>query len=410
MSKILKEAFCPGAEKENIMTKYTKLEKYPNIFSYETKKGKRYRIRRGFFDDQGKKGEIDESGFKTIPQAKVRLAEIELMLDKREIGYFTKKNITCDEYYSDFSMRRVKTKIWSPDTKRSNDMNWRNHISPTFGHIPLSKLNRATYELWVANQLEDFARSSVLSYHETFMNMLNDAVTLGFLERNRLQRVYIGESAKSPRSKYFSFESYKNWMRAAEKYLSAYDFAFVYLSVFGLRRGEIMGVRSSSFHFHRGLHAKIHIFDTRTNEMPNGKGSTKTGKPRWQSLDDRGERLIKAAIKESIEIKADHGEILHKDDFLYLNPRTGKPYDVGQLNRLFKQINDITGLHAYPHLLRHYFTSQAVVAGVPKEQAAAVLGHTTIHMTEKYTHIQDEVSGKVIDLVADRLDYTKKEG
>lgn len=385
--------------------KYTKVEKYPNIFSYETKKGKRYRIRRGFFDEFGKKDEVDESGFKTLAEARVRLAEIETMLDKRELGYFTKKNLTCDDYYKEWSLRKVKTLVWSPATKQSNDMNWKNHVSPAFGHIPLSKLNRNTYELWIADKLKDHARASVKAYHDTFMNMLNDAVLLGFIERNRLLRVHIGESSIKPRSKYFSFEDYQTWMATAEKNLSKYDFTFVYMSAFGLRRGEIMGLKPSSVYFHRGSRTKLDISDSRTTAQPEGKGTTKTKKARWQSLDDLGSELIQYAIEEASEIKKDHGKILHKDDYLYINPITCEPYDVGQLNRLFTEINHISGLHAYPHLLRHYFTSQSVIAGVPKEQAASVLGHTTVYMTDKYTHIEDEVSDNVIDLVEKRLEF-----
>lgn len=383
--------------------KYEKT-KYPNIFSYDTKKGKRYRIRRGYFQD-GKKKEIDESGFKNIAEVRARLAKIEEKLDQNELGYFTKKNLVCDDYYYEYAMKKVKTGVWSPDTKRGNDANWKNHLSPTFGHLALSKLNRNTYELWIAEELKTHARSSVKAYHNTFMNMLNDAVILGLIERNRLLRVRIGESAIEPKNKYFSYESYKKWMSAAEKNLSKYDFAFVYLSAFGLRRGEILGLKQSSVHSHADQKTKLEINDSRTNEQPNGKGTTKTGKSRWITLDALGSKLIEGAIKEAGEIKKDFGEILHKDDYLYMNPRTGKPYDVGQLNRLFKQINEITELHAYPHLLRHYFTSQAVVAGVPKEQAAAVLGHTTIHMSEKYTHIENEVSDNVIDLVEKRLKF-----
>lgn len=387
--------------------KYEKT-KYPNIFSYETKKGTRYRIRRGYFH-KGKKEEIDESGFKTVAETRTRLAEIEIMLDKEEMGYFTKKNMTCDEYYKEFSAKRLKTKVWSKDTKRGNDANWKNHLSPEFGHLPLAKLNRDTYELWISKKLETLARTSVKNYHETFMNMLNSAVDLGIIERNRLQRVHIGESAIAPKDKHFSFESYQLWMSTAEKHLSAYDFTFVYMAVFGLRRGEILGLKSSSVHSRSGMKTKLNISDSRTNQEPDGKGTTKTKKNRWITLDNRGTTLIAAAIKEAREIKKDFNCILNQEDYLYLNFRTGKPYDVGQLNRLFSQINELTGLHAYPHLLRHYFTSQAVVAGVPKEHAAAVLGHTTTFMTDQYTHIEDEVSDSVIETVHERLDFKQKE-
>ncbi|MHC5229547.1 hypothetical protein ACYSNW_14880 [Enterococcus sp. LJL99] len=51
---------------------------------------------------------FDESGFKTLKQAKSRLAEIEINIDKEEFGYFTKKNLVCDEYYEEYSLRTVK--------------------------------------------------------------------------------------------------------------------------------------------------------------------------------------------------------------------------------------------------------------------------------------------------------------
>lgn len=402
---MLRFSFCPPKRKENTM-KYNKT-KFPNIFSYQTKRGIRYRIRRGYFSN-GIKKEIDESGFKTLNEVKVRLADIEKLIDKEDLGYFTKKNLTCDEYYQEYSMKKVKTQVWSADTKRSNDANWKNHLSPTFGNVPLAKLDRKTYELMIAEKLKEKARTSVKAYHNTFMNMLNDAVIDGLLERNRLKRIHIGESAIEPKKKYFSFEHYQRWMLAAEKNLPSYDFTFVYLSVFGLRRGEILGIRKNAVHENIGFKTRIEIKDSRTSQQPLGKGTTKTGKSRWITLDSRGTLLIDKAIKEASEIKKDFNEILHQDDFLYLNPRTGKPYDVGQINRLFDQINRITDLHAYPHLLRHYFTSQAVVAGVPKEQAAAFLGHTTMYMTEKYTHIEDEIADDVINLVEKRLDYKNK--
>lgn len=391
-----------GSQRRIIM-KYTKT-KYPNIFSYETKKGKRYRIRRAYFYE-GKKKELDESGMKTLQEAKIRLAEIERTLDMDELGYIARKKMTCDEYYQEYATRKVQTQTWSKDTKRKKDMDWKNHVSPAFGNTPLAKIDRPSYELWIANQLKIGARSSVKSYHDTLMGMLNDAVVMGVLERNRLLRVNIGESEIPAKDKSFSFEDYKVWMSAAERYLPSYDFAFVYIASFGLRRGEILGLKPIAIHAQKGFNTKLRLDDTRTNEEPEGKGSTKNKNERWITLNKRGTDLLNEALKEATEIKKDFNEILHQNDYLYMNPRTGKPYDVGQLNRLFKQINEITGLHAHPHLLRHYFTTQMAVTGVPKEHAASFLGHTNTHMTEKYTHIKDEVSDNVIDIVNSRLNY-----
>lgn len=383
--------------------KYNKTN-YPNIFWYETKKGKRYRIRRAYFYN-GEKKEFDESGMKSLTQAKVRLAEIERLIDQNETGYLAQKNMTCDEYYAKYTARKVQTKVWSKDTKRKKDQDWKNHLSPSYGNIPLAKISRDTHELWISEKLSKLAQSSVKSYHDTFTGMLNDAVTMGYLDRNRLKNMVIGKSEIQPKDKRFSFEDYQTWMTAAERYLSPYDFAFVYLASFGLRRGEILGLRPVSIYVQDGFNTKLLLNDSRTNQEPDGKGTTKNGRERWITLNAQGTKLLNAAWAESIEIKKDFGEILHKNDYLYLNYRTGKPYDVGQINRLFERVNEITGLHAYPHLLRHYFTTQMAISGVPKEHAANFLGHTNTYMTEKYTHIKDEVSDNVIDMVDKRLKY-----
>lgn len=385
------------------MSKYEKT-KYPNIFCYETKKGKKFRIRRAFYKD-GKKTELDESGFRTLAEAKVRLAEIERVLAMNESDYLTQKNLTCDEYYQKYSLRKLQVKQWSKATKIKHDADWRNHISPVFGNIPMSKLKLETYTLWIAEKLKKYRKSSVISYHHTFMNMLNDAVSMGVIERNRLRRVVIGDSDLEPKSRRFSFEDYQIWMAAAEKYLTPYDFTFVYLCSFGLRRGEILGLKPSSILYKKGFNAKLDINDSRTSSEPNGKGTTKTGVSRWIALNQKGTELLQIALNEAKEIKKDFGEILHQDDYLYINPITGKPYDVGQLNRLFSRINEITELHAFPHLLRHYFTTQALIAGAPKEHVANYLGHATTYMTDRYEHIQDEVADNVINIVDKRLKF-----
>lgn len=64
--------------------KYEKT-KYPNIFTYQTAKGKRYYVRRGYFL-QGRKKEATKSNLKTLQEARNALAEIELKIDNDEFS------------------------------------------------------------------------------------------------------------------------------------------------------------------------------------------------------------------------------------------------------------------------------------------------------------------------------------
>ncbi|MCW1002667.1 site-specific integrase, partial [Streptococcus anginosus] len=85
--------------------KYTKT-KYPNIYTYETTKGKRYYVRRSFMF-QGKKQEANKSSLKTISEARAELAKIEKRIADQTIAI--NPNVTVEEYWEKFYEKRVET-------------------------------------------------------------------------------------------------------------------------------------------------------------------------------------------------------------------------------------------------------------------------------------------------------------
>ena len=85
--------------------KYNKTN-YPNIFWYETAKGKRYHIRRGYYLN-GKKKEANKSGLKTIAEARSALAEIERQIAENEFDY--DKNLTCDQYWERYCGKSARS-------------------------------------------------------------------------------------------------------------------------------------------------------------------------------------------------------------------------------------------------------------------------------------------------------------
>ncbi|OAQ55652.1 hypothetical protein [Enterococcus thailandicus] len=66
--------------------------------------------------------------------------------------------------------------------------------------------------------------------------------------------------------------------------------------------------------------ALLHIQETRTNSDPLGKGGTKNKTSnRFIELDTKGTELINHALNEAIEIKRDYQQILHNEDFIFIN-------------------------------------------------------------------------------------------
>lgn len=389
---------------------YTKT-KYPNIWSYETANGTRYRIRKAYRQN-GTKKEFDESGKKTLASAKARLREIENHIEKRELGYLNSHLTTIKEYYQDYSKRKLAQNVWTKDSKKGNDSLFKLHIFPVFGSTALSNIDRSKYELHLADLLKTRRKRTVQSIHVAFSAMLNDAVYTGSLERNRLIRVHIGESNIPPKNKRISLEEYQTWIETAEKILPKYIFSMVYMTTFGLRRGEVNGIRKGDISLNpKTERALLHIQETRTNAEPLGKGGTKNKTSnRFVELDKKGTELIKFALNEAIEIKRDYKQILHNEDFIFINESYNCPFNVSQINRYFQLVSRETNIKITPHIMRHNFATQAMIAGVPPEYTASYLGHKNVTMTEHYTHIKDETASNVIDIMEVRLSTNKEIG
>lgn len=382
---------------------YTKT-KHPNIWCYETANGTRYRIRKAYRQN-GKKKEFDESGKKTLASAKARLREIENYIEQHELGYLNSHLTTVEEYYNTYSKRKLAQKVWSKDTKKGIDSLFKLHIFPVFGSTPLSKIDRNKYELHLVDLLKTRRKRTIQSIHVAFNAMLNDAVYTGSLERNRLTRVHIGESKIPPKNKRISLQEYQLWIKTAEKILPKYIFSMVYMTTFGLRRGEVNGIRKGDISFsNKTGRALLHIQETRTNSEPLGKGGTKNKTSnRFIELDTKGTELINFALNEATEIRRDYQQILHNEDFIFINESYNCPFNVSQINRYFQLVSKETNIKVTPHIMRHNFATQAMIAGVPAEYTASYLGHKNTTMTEHYTHIKDETAPKVIDIMEARL-------
>lgn len=378
--------------------KYNKT-KYLNIYTYETKKGKRYYVRRNF-KLNGKKKEATASNLKTLAEARYALAEIENKIASGD--YDQKKNITVNDYWQIYSENRIKTGRWAPDTVYIKDINFKRHFAPLFGKKRLKDVNRLEYENYINGLLDDYARMTVIQNNAIFEAMMNDAVVNGYLDRNPILKIFIGDSPIKPKDKRLSLEEFQSWDACAKKILRKYDYAMVKISYFGVRRSEIMGIKFSSLKLVNGRF-RIHLDESRTYRRPNGSGMKTKQSERYVVVDEETTELLKYAIKKSKKIAKEAGRILNKDDFLFLDSGSnirkniGKPIAYVRIANLFRNVSEVNGKYVTPHMMRHFFATQGQIAGVPVEHMAAALGHSTSYMTQKYTHIKDEVASEVTD-------------
>lgn len=151
---------------------------------------------------------------------------------------------------------------------------------------------------------------------------MNDAVRSGVLERNRLSYVKIRKEGAKPKTKNIDLANYNLFMDKAKEILTKQNYAMLYLTTFGLRRGENMGLTQKNVVF-RPDGTFIRVLLTRTLKRPDGKGTKTPSSERMIALTEEAAALLEYCIQEARDIKADFGQILNQDDFIFLNPKRG---------------------------------------------------------------------------------------
>ncbi|MGV0167138.1 tyrosine-type recombinase/integrase [Furfurilactobacillus sp. WILCCON 0119] len=375
------------------MAKWTPLPKHPNIYSYETRKGTRYGIREHFTDVYSKRQEFNKSGFKTWREADVQLKLFEGRLARGELGPLSHSDITVAQYYKLLRDRKLKMGIWKTSTAKVSRNYFNQYFKDTLGDTPLEKVRRIDYqhlidELGLRTGDEALSKTTIRTVNAIMQLIMNDAERNDIIQKNKLRGVQV-LGGEEPRSQTLEKADYETYMNTAKKVLNRYQFDMLYLLTLGERRSEILGLRKESFDFLRDdLHGdvcKITFDRGRTPDEPNG--TTLKTKSAYRSIYVFGDivDMIRYVIQESEGIRRRHNLSINDSDYIYLNEDTGKPVHPTYPNRMLKKVSAACGIDVHPHLLRHYFATEASGANLPNMDVMHWLGHKHLQMTEEYT-------------------------
>lgn len=388
------------------MTLYKLREtKHPNIYEYDTKKGKLYAVRIGY-THEGQQEEFGKRGLKTIAGAKSLLRDTEQKIENYDTGMIGNKKTTVREYYPVFVEDKLNSKSWNKTSKVGYDSNFTNHILPVYGDMSIIKINRTHYQKFINDKMEveGYSPSSVRSINNAFMAFLNHAVDVGVIERNRLKRINISRGEYKSKKKHLTIDEYHSFMETAEEVITdKLKYTMVYLTTFGLRRGEIMGLTPKYISFGPDGRAWLEIKRTRTMNQPEGKGPKTPSSERTIVIDNKGSDLIRYVLNEAAEMKKDFGQILHQDDFLFINQKHAEPFNVSYLNVLMDRISKASGIKCSPHMMRHTFTTMMRIDEANPRLLADFLGHKDTSITDQYSHKTAEGMESIIDLSSRRM-------
>jgi len=259
------------------------------------------------------------------------------------------------------------------------------YLKPALGRKKLDRLTVAEVQTFLNSKLN--GEGHAIGTVHVMRNVLSAALTRAMREEiisRNVARLATLPAVDAKRNQPWTADEARAFLRVA-RYDPLYP-AFVLLLVYGLRRGEALGLRWVDVDFDEG-HVHIRRQLVRVGkELHHGPVKTRAG--------NRSLPLL-GVVREALEIQRDGQKILREeagkgwtDTGLVFTTRSGKPIEPRNLARSFARIVETHKLRPIRvHDLRHTAASLLKKLGVAPRDAMEILGHSRISVTmEIYTH------------------------
>lgn len=362
--------------------KLKKIEKYNNVFSYETKKGTLYAFRYLFYDSFGKRHEKQQRGFLTALLAHKAELKVEMLVAENESQLLQDSDLTFRQWASKFI--EMKKSGWRPSYLEQFRGCVRKYINPLIGDKKLTKINKMEYDyLYIQPQRKMKMSPATLKTHHRFvMILLNAALANDLIPRNKLSGIKI-DFGRQKRRKAFSEKDLAKFNDQLEKEPLWKQIFFLTLELTGMRKGEALALTWDDIDLKKNI---IHITKSRDKF---GVGPTKT---------PAGVRDV--AISESLSTRLKKFKLQWTPNSLRKNhDKPNKFVFVGVYNdamswntsdfyfkKIMKEIGVKEGTYVI-HSLRHTQATLLIANGVSPTEVAHRLGHANATVTlDVYTH------------------------
>lgn len=356
------------------------------VSSYETAKGKRYRVR--YRTPEGR--QTDKRGFPTKKAAEAFANSVEV--DKLQGSYVspTAGRVTIGELGPDW-LARQKAHM-KPSGHRSYDSAWRIHVEPRWATTQIVKITYSDVQAWVAELAAQRGASVVQTAHAVLARILEDAVRDRRLPSNPARGVKLPRKVRKP-NRYLTQPQV--WQLADEA--GRYKTLVLLLSYVGLRWGEVAGLRVRDIDFLRWraiLHQNAVQVGTKTVV-----GTLKGHKHRIVPLP----KFVVDELAMQCRGKSPDDLLWPSQSGGHLAPPSAKDSwlsgAVERCQRVAERARAAEGEHPttpeFPrvtaHDLRHTAASLAISAGANVKAVQRMLGHASAAMTlDVYADLFDD--------------------
>jgi len=275
-----------------------------------------------------------------------------------------------------------------PATYTLYEMNIRLYLNPALGNYKLNALTVANVQQFFNQRLQQGDSVRKVQVMRTVLSAaLTRAVREELISRNVARLVELPEwHAGTIRP--WTAEEARQFLAASES--DPLHGAFVLLVLYGLRRGEVLGLRWQDIDFGVGTIRIEQQVQRVGGEMHIGPVKTRAGHRNLPMVKLARQALEAQCLKQA-RYRAAMGSAWPGTDLVFTT-RTGRPIEPRNLVRSFRRIcatKDVRLIKV--HHIRHTVASLLKALGVPARDAQVILGHSRLAVTlEIYTHTDDE--------------------
>ncbi|MFC2164032.1 tyrosine-type recombinase/integrase [Acidobacteriota bacterium] len=295
--------------------------------------------------------------------------EVQKAFDRKRGIEREKQNVKLREFTDLFieNYSKVNKRSWKDDQYRLY------RLIDFFGNICLREITPLEIEKFKSMKInEGRAKATVNTYLKILKRMFNIAIDWGYAKDNPARCVKLYSEKDCLKERILSREEEERLLEAASEHLS--PILIVALNT-GMRRGEILNLKWSQVNFEKG---EIRVV------------KTKSGSPRIVDMNSRLATVL-------LQLRNVNGG----SSSVFINPKTGEPFTT--VRRSFEAAckrADIQGLRF--HDLRHTFASRLIEKGVDIIKVKELLGHSSVKVTERYTHSNREERKKAVELLCEK--------
>jgi integrase len=263
-----------------------------------------------------------------------------------------------------------------------------NQLLAEFGSRPVESIKKNDIVAWLAEQAEtrDWAASSRNRWQATFSLIFRVGIDNEKVERNPAARIR-RKTEGGGRVRFLSDEEEVRLRAAIGRRFKEFLPHFLLSIHTGMRMSEQYGLQWSQIDFER---RQIHL------------PKTKNGDPRTIPLNS----VALAALKELL------GQGKMRSVPVFPSARSGESLQGSR--GWFPGVLEEAKIEGYTwHCNRHTFASRLVMAGVDLRTVAELLGHRTLQMVMRYSHLAPEHQASAVDRlvkVRDRRDTKSDTG